>query len=46
MLRVMLGEMSTLILDTQYMVPERIQMLGFKFEYPELNSALQAIYQN
>ncbi|NJH81476.1 TIGR01777 family protein [Staphylococcus hyicus] len=45
-MRIILGEMSTLILDTQYMVPERIQMLGFKFEYPELNSALHAIYQN
>lgn len=45
-LRIILGEMSTLILDTQYMVPERIQMLGFKFEYPELNSALHTIYQN
>lgn len=45
-MRIILGEMSALILDTQYMVPERIQMLGFKFEYPELNSALHAIYQN
>ncbi|NJI16929.1 DUF1731 domain-containing protein, partial [Staphylococcus agnetis] len=46
----LLGRLSSVlrpvILDTQYMVPERIQMLGFKFEYPELNSALQAIYQN
>ena len=42
-LRIILGEMSTLILDTQYMVPERIQMLGFKFEYPELGEALKSL---
>ena len=45
-LRLLLGEMSTLMLDTQYMVPERLQEMNFHFQYPELTDALQNIYKS
>ncbi|MTV21069.1 TIGR01777 family oxidoreductase [Staphylococcus delphini] len=43
-LRLVLGKMSTLILDTQYMVPQRISDLGFQFDYPTLPLALKDLY--
>lgn len=44
MLRLVLGKMSTLILDTQYMVPQKISDLGFQFDYPTLPLALKDLY--
>ncbi|MEJ7541793.1 TIGR01777 family oxidoreductase [Staphylococcus intermedius] len=43
-LRFVLGKMSTLVLDTQYMLPQKIVDLGFQFEYPTLSSALKDLY--
>lgn len=43
-LRLVLGKMSTLILDTQYMLPQKISDLGFQFDYPTLSSALKELY--
>lgn len=45
-LRLILGEMSTLILDTQYMIPERLQSMSFHFQYPNLKDALENIYHS
>jgi uncharacterized protein (TIGR01777 family) len=39
-LRAMLGEMATMILTGQRVLPKRTQAAGFSFEYPELNGAL------
>lgn len=43
-LRLVLGKMSTLVLDTQYMLPQKISDLGFQFDYPTLSSALKDLY--
>lgn len=40
-LRLVLGEMSTLILDGQRVVPERLSAAGFKFSFDNLSAALQ-----
>lgn len=39
-----LGEMSTLVLDSQHILPERLVDGGFKFLYPSLDLALEEIY--
>ena len=41
LLKVMLGEMSELVLGSQRVVPERLLQQGFEFEYPDLEAALQ-----
>ncbi|WP_148862974.1 TIGR01777 family oxidoreductase [Marinobacter fonticola] len=38
-----LGEMSTLLLDGQRAMPEKLYQAGFDFKYPELEDALRAI---
>jgi uncharacterized protein (TIGR01777 family) len=40
-LRLILGEMSTLVLQGQYVFPKRLQELGFRFKYATVESALQ-----
>jgi len=40
LLRMMLGEMSTIILDGQKVYPKRLQEAGFTFEFDELKKAL------
>lgn len=40
-LKVVLGEMSTLVLEGQRMVPRRLMDMGFHFEYDTLQKALQ-----
>ena len=40
-LEMILGEMSTLVLDGQRALPTRLQELGFEFEFPELEPALR-----
>jgi hypothetical protein len=42
-MRAALGEMSTLTLDGQRVVPERLKQLGFVFQYPQVESALRAL---
>ncbi|MGC8837534.1 MAG: TIGR01777 family oxidoreductase [Anaerolineae bacterium] len=40
-LRLALGELATLLLDGQRAVPKRLQDLGFAFQFPDLEGALQ-----
>lgn len=39
-LRLVLGEVATVVLDGQRAVPEKLQALGFTFDYPEVDAAL------
>ena len=41
LIRVALGEMSTVVLDGQRAVPRRVSELGFEFRFPELKPALR-----
>ena len=44
-LRILLGEMAdAMILSGQRVLPEKATMNGFEFRYPDLDSALRAIY--
>lgn len=40
MLRLVLGEMSTLVLDGQKVIPERLLVSGFQYRFADLRSAL------
>jgi uncharacterized protein (TIGR01777 family) len=40
-LKLMFGEMSTVLLDGQQVVPERLQELGYQFKFPEVEAALR-----
>jgi len=40
MLRLVLGEMSTLVLDGVYLQPERLQELGFHFRFETMEAAM------
>jgi uncharacterized protein (TIGR01777 family) len=40
-LRLLLGEMSTLVLEGQYMLPKRLQELGFRFRFEIAEQALR-----
>jgi uncharacterized protein len=42
-LRLLLGEMSTLVLNGQFMLPQRLQELGYKFKYKTAETALRDI---
>jgi len=42
-LRLAFGEMATVLLDGQRAVPSRLGELGFRFRYPELDSALRDV---
>jgi uncharacterized protein len=42
-MRLALGEMSTLVLDGQHVIPDRLTEAGFKFKDEQLQPALQAI---
>ncbi|WP_298005454.1 MULTISPECIES: TIGR01777 family oxidoreductase [Anaerolinea] len=44
-LRVLLGEMSTLVLDGQRVVPARLLAEGFVFAYPHLEEALRNLLE-
>lgn len=41
-LKLLLGEMSELVLGSQRVLPERLLVAGYKFQYTELNDALTA----
>ncbi|WP_203363853.1 TIGR01777 family oxidoreductase [Bacillus sp. REN10] len=43
-LKVILGEMSTLVLDGQRVLPEKLLSHQFTFQFPDIHSALQDIY--
>jgi NAD dependent epimerase/dehydratase family enzyme len=40
-LRLLFGEMATVLLEGQRAVPQRLLALGFDFRFPEAESALQ-----
>ena len=40
-LRTLLPEQSTLVLDSQRVIPEKLLASGFQFQFPSLNEALQ-----
>jgi uncharacterized protein len=44
MVKLIFGEMSTVVLDGQRAIPKRLQELGFKFRYSELEPALRDVY--
>lgn len=44
-IRLALGEMSTVVLTGQRVLPIKAQSLGFTFKYPQLEPALRAIYR-
>ncbi|QLK85547.1 TIGR01777 family oxidoreductase [Staphylococcus sp. 17KM0847] len=44
LMRLALGHMSTLMLDTQYVLPHRLKQLEFPFQFPHLKEALCHIY--
>lgn len=44
-LRLVLGEMSQLVLEGQKVMPERLDGLGYQFMYPTLQDTLESLYQ-
>lgn len=40
-IRLALGQMSTVVLDTQKVIPNKLQATHFKFKYPDLKIALE-----
>lgn len=40
-LRLLLGEMSSVVLDSEHMLPRRLMEAGFAWDYPELDTALR-----
>lgn len=42
-LRLLFGEMSTILIDGQRAVPQRLQRLGYTFQFPEADTALHNI---
>lgn len=45
-LKLLLGEMSMLVLEGQKVLPKKLEQYGYTFLYPDLQGALQQIYQN
>ena len=45
-LRFILGGMSTLVLDGMYLLPKRLQELGFQFQFETAESALNDLLEN
>ena len=45
MLRLMLGEFGSILLDSQRAVPRAAEWAGFKFDFPELEPALNNIFK-
>ena len=39
--RLVFGEMSTVVLNGQRVIPQRLQRLGFTFRFPEAEAALR-----
>ncbi|RSD24040.1 TIGR01777 family oxidoreductase [Mesobacillus subterraneus] len=45
-LKILLGEMSILVLEGQQALPEKLLKAGYPFRYPDLRDALQDIFSN
>ena len=46
MLRLVLGEVGSVLLESQRAVPDRLEKQGFTFKYPDLESAIREIAGN
>lgn len=44
-MRLALGEMSAVILNSNLVSADKVQQAGFRFEYPDLSSALTAVFK-
>ncbi|MFN4080954.1 MAG: DUF1731 domain-containing protein, partial [Saprospiraceae bacterium] len=44
-LRILLGEMSAVVLNSNRVSAQKVTDAGFEFEYPELEGALRALLQ-
>ena len=44
-MKTLLGEMSTILLDGQRVVPQKLEQMGFTFTYPTLREALRNLMQ-
>jgi uncharacterized protein len=44
-LKLLVGEFATHLINGQYVVPERLQNAGFEFRYPEIQPALNDLFQ-
>lgn len=44
MLKLILGEMAAIVLDSQYLINDKIKKEGFQFKYDFIDDALAAIY--
>lgn len=42
--RLLFGEMSTILLDGQRAVPRRLLEMGFRFQYPQVEQALREVF--
>jgi len=42
-LKTVLGELSSLLLEGQKVIPRKLMEHGFRFEYPELEPALRQL---
>jgi uncharacterized protein (TIGR01777 family) len=45
-LKLAMGEMSQIVLDSQYVVPEKLEANGFKFEFEDIEKALLDLVNN
>ncbi|HWQ83322.1 MAG TPA: DUF1731 domain-containing protein, partial [Anaerolineales bacterium] len=45
-IRLLFGEMATVVLDGQRMIPARLAAEGFKFQYAEPLAALRQVLEN
>ena len=43
MIRAVLGEFGNVLLDSQRTIPDKLLSHGFKFQYPDIKSAIQAV---
>ena len=43
LLRLMFGEMATVLLDGQRVIPRRLDQMGFRFTYPDATAALREL---
>jgi len=42
-MKMLFGEMSTLLLDGQFEIPQRLQQLGFAFRFADADAALRDV---
>ena len=44
-MRLLFGEMATVVLDGQRVIPRRLLEAGYEFQHPDLNTALQDLFR-